>query len=230
MLQASPTPDPAADSGDRTARRAIRWRLALLAALLMLIGLGWLLARLVWLYFYFGLFFFLVAGLLVGAISFRIARLVRPLETGRLIRGIVWVTLFGMVFTIDWEYRHFAATVGAQPRFPQARNAAVAAGREAREIRDAAERAFRTYLSENHPPGGPIGYALWSSGAGEVTAEVEGEKAVIANDHRGFVWPARTLAAGLLLAAGLWFALESLRFAEPVTNLLKPGEEAMEEP
>jgi hypothetical protein len=208
----------------------VRWRLALFAALLMLIGLGWLLARLVWLYYYFGLFFFLVAGLLVGAISFRIARPVRPLETGRLIRGIVWVTLFSMVFTLDWEYRHFAATVGAQPRFPQARNAAVAAGREAREIRDAAERAFRAYLSENFPPGGPIGYARWSAGAGEVMLEVEGEKALITNDHRGIVWPVRTLGAALLLGAGLWFALESLRSTEPVTNLLKPGEEAMEEP
>ncbi len=36
-------------------------------------------------------------------------------------------------------------------------------------------------------------------------------------------------AGALLLAAGLWFSLESLRSAVPVANVLKPGEEYIED-
>src|SRR5439155_21478641 len=112
-----------------TARQNTAWLTAQVACLLMLAAFGWLLARLVWLYYFFGLFFFLVAGLLVGAISFRLARSARPVEKARLVRGIVLISFWSILITINWEYRHFAATVGQPPKFAGARNAAVAAGR-----------------------------------------------------------------------------------------------------
>lgn len=229
LSQTSATHSNGAGDSGGAAGRSLRWRLGLVAALVLLLGLGWLLARLVWIYYYFGLFFYLVAGLLAGAVAFRIARAARPIEAGRLIRGVVCVSLLSSVNTMDQEYRHFAGTVGQQPRFPQARNAAVQAGRPAGEIREVAERGFREFLVQRYPPGGLVGYITWSVRSGETQLEVEGDRAMILNDHRGVVWPVRTLGAALLLAAGLWFALESLRRAEPTTNVLQPGEEYTEE-
>jgi hypothetical protein len=195
----------------------------------MLAVLGWLLARLVWLYYFFGLFFFLVAGLLVGGIAFRLARSARPIEKGRLIRGIVFVTLGSTLITVNWEYRHFADTVGQPPKFAEARNAAVTAGQPPGLIRTRASDAFTKHLRENSPPGGMIGYVRWAVHSGEARLAVDSTTEKVVIDHRHWVWAVRTLAGALLLAAGLWFSLESLRSSSPVSNLLVPGEEAPEE-
>jgi hypothetical protein len=194
----------------------------------MLAVLGWLLARLVWLYYFFGLFFFLVAGLLVGAISFRKARAARPIEKGRLVRGVLVVALGSTLITVVWEFRHFAATVGLPPKFAEARNAAVAAGRSSGDVQARAAEAFETHLKKSFPPGGAIGYLLWSTRSGEVKLSVDSATEVIRTPHAGWVWPVRTTTAAVLLAAGLWFGLESLRSSSPVTNILQPGEEGEE--
>ena len=215
-----PLPDP---------QRHAAWRLALAVTFALLAVLAWLLARLVWLPMYFGLFFFLVAGLLVSAVAFRIARPARPLSRGTILRGAVIVSLLTIAVTLFWEYRHFAATVGDPPHFPDARNAAVRAGRSAREIRAQAGQEFRSALRSQYPPGGVIGYVLWTIRSGDMKLTVEGVTDVVHSAHRGLVWPLRTVAALVLLVAGLWLGLESLRSGTPVTNVLAPGEEVLEE-
>lgn len=209
--------------------RRAAWWFALAVTFALLAVLAWLLARLVWLPMYFGLFFFLVAGLLVSAIAFRIARPARPLSTGAILRGAVIVSLLTIAVTLIWEYQHFAATVGDPPHFPDARNAAVRAGRSAKEVRAQAGREFKSALGSQYPPGGVIGYALWTVRSGEMKLTVDGVTDTIHSSHRGLAWPLRTLAAVALLTAGLWLGLESLRSTTPVTNVLAPGEEALEE-
>jgi hypothetical protein len=216
--------------GPWTAGQAVRWARSLAAAVLLLAGLGWLLARLVWLYYFFGLFFFLIAGLLVGAVTFRVARACRPVPKPRLVRGVVMVAVCSTLVTVVWEYRHFSWTVGDNGRFPEVRNATVAAGRPAREVQARASAEFEQALALQHPPGGVSGYVRWAVTSGRMRLELDGRTETISLDaHAGLAWAIRTAAGLALLAAGLWFGLESLRFSEPVSNILRPGEEAEEE-
>lgn len=201
------------------------WLGAQLFCLSALAILGWLLARLVWIYYFFGLFFFLVAGLLVGSIAFRIARSARPMERSRLLRGIISIGLCCTVINIVWEYRHYSSTVGRPPHFAQARNAAIAAGQRPAEIQQAASDEFANYLAKHYPPGGAMGYILWSTRDGIARLTVGDASETIVTEHRHWIWPTRTLAGMVLLMAGLWFSMESLRRPLPVSNVLQPGEE-----
>jgi hypothetical protein len=215
------------------------WRCALMLTLLMLTILSWLLARLVWLPMYFGLFFFLVAGLLVSAIAFRMARRDRPLASRKILRGAIIVSLLTVAITLFWEFEHFANTVGDPPHFTDARNAAVRAGRSSREVQRDASIAFKSairarylpdgLLRSKYLPFGAIGYALWTVRSGELKLTVQNETETISSPHRGIIWLLRTLAEVVLLAVGLWFGFESLRSAAPTTNVLAPGEEYVEE-
>ena len=208
-------------------RRA--WRFALLVVVLLLVPTSALLARLVWLPFYFGLLFFLVAGLLAGALSYRIARAARPISLTSLLGGLLFVAMVGIAITVTWEYRHVAATVGDLPKFPDARNKAVRAGRSAGEVRLSADHAFKAALDRDYPPGGVIGYVRWAVGGGEMELEVEGCKDTVGISHTGIGWLIRTFLGFLLLAAGLWASFESLRSATPVSDVLAPGEEYEED-
>jgi len=231
MAEQSPScpDDPASAAEAMPARPSWPWWLAIVFAFMMLVVLGWLLARLVWLPLYFGLFFFLVAGLLVGAVSFRIARPARPISRRRLILGIALLAVVSSLVTVVWEYRNVAATVGGKRKFPDARNVAVAAGRPVRQIELAATRKFTEALRKDYPPGGPVGYVRWATLSGEMDLTVMGCKDVISIAHRGWAWPIRSLAGVLLLAAGLWLSFESLASPSPVSNILAPGEEAEDE-
>lgn len=209
--------------------RHVSWLGAQVFALGALALLGWLLARLVWLYYFFGLFFFLIAGLLVGAFAFRVAKAARPIEKGRLIRGVLFVGLCSTLITVVWEFRHFADTVGQPPKFAEARNAATAGGRPSREVQDLAAQAFVKHLHTDFPPGGVVGYVMWAVREGQAKLTVNNVTEGIVIDHKGWVWIARTLAGAVLLLSGLWFSLESLRSPLPITNTLRPGEEILEE-
>jgi len=200
------------------------WWAALAMAFGLLIGLDWLLARLLWLPFYFGLFFFLVAGLIVGGISFRVARGARTLSKGRILSGIIVVSCLSSLVTTYWEYRFIAATAGEPPKFAAARNAAMRQGRSSKDIRRQAAAAFRRQLAERFPPGGVVGYVRWAQATGKMEIKVQGFTETVSIQQHGLVWPMRTLAALLLMAAGLWLSYEPLRSSRPISNVLAPGE------
>ncbi|HVP12150.1 MAG TPA: hypothetical protein VMV94_13310 [Phycisphaerae bacterium] len=211
-----------------TPDRARSWYGALFVSFLLLVATGFLLGRLIWLPFYFGLFFFLVAGLLAGALSFRIARQARPVSQGRIVRGICLVAVVAAVVTLGWEYEHVAKTIG-DGKFADARNRAAKAGRPQAEIRDGATGGFKAALAKTYPPGGFVGYVRWAMKSGEMAMEVGGCRDTVAISQSGYAWLLRTLIGAVLLGAGLWASFESLRSAQPVSNILAPGEEYEEE-
>jgi hypothetical protein len=220
-----PAPTPATRSGNNPGQ----WLLTVVLATMMLALLDWLLARLIWLPLYFGLFFFLIAGLLVGAVSFRMARSARPIPRAQIITGVVLIALASSLVTVVWEYRFVAATAGGERRFPDARNAATDAGRRPAEVEVQAARAFVSALREEYKPGGPIGYVRWAIASGRMELTVDGCRDTVSIEHHGLVWPLRSLAGMLLLGIGLWMSFESLRSPRPVSIVLAPGEEAEEE-
>lgn len=201
------------------------WWTALALAFGLLVGLDWVLARLLWLPYFFGTFFFLIAGLMVGAVSFRVARGARPLTRGRIVRGVLLLASLSSFVTICWEYRFIAAGAGAPPKFTDARNAALREGRSATEVLRQAADAFRDGLAVHFAPGGVVGYVRWAIASGEMRIKVaDSTETVSIDDHRGFVWPIRTIVALLLLATGLWLSYEPLRSHQPISNVLAPGE------
>jgi len=198
-------------------------------AALPLVLLAFLLARLVWLPYFFGLFFFLVAGLLVGAVLFRMLRVQRPIARSRLLTLISVFAVFGGSAVLVWEYRYVAGTIGAFPRFAAVCRRASEVGEPIREVRRRATASYRSGLARDWWPGGPIGYARWAVGAGTMPLTVDGETETVDVEHRGPTWAARTVGGLLLMGLGLWSSCAALRRSVPVTNILPPGEEPLEE-
>lgn len=210
------------------------WYAGLIIGAVLLSALGWILARVVWLWFYFGLFFFLVAGLLVGAVAFRVARPSRPLTKRRILIGTLTISIIAWMVTVFWEYDHVARDIGDLPKFAKAHEAADEKARSATlvgettvhdDVGSKARTAFIDSLRQDYWPGGTIGYIRWAVSSGEMTLTVDECVDEVSIDQRGWAWPIRSLIGIVLLAAGLWSNLESLRSAGPVSNFLVPGEE-----
>ncbi len=221
-----------------TGEQRAAWRRGLTAGIVLLSALGWILARVVWLWAYFGLFFFLIAGLLVGAVSFRIARSARPMSRRAILWGVALISVVAWTVTVVWEYRFISATIAGPEQFTDARKAAIArktrgpAGEQSSDHRTVdsivAER-FRAKLHDDYWPGGLIGYVAWATGSGQMELVIDGVSERVSITQRGLAWPVRSLVAIILLAAGLWSNLESLRSPSAVSNFLVPGEEAEDE-
>ncbi len=225
-MQTSPEPPSSSESGQSAELRGRRqWRTALLATAVILIGLAWLLALLLWLPAFFGLFFFFVAGMLSAGLTFRLAAPARPISGGRLLRGIAFLAAVCTLATVFWEHHHVARTVADPPAFAKAKNAALQAHGSERGVVEQAVAEFRRKLAEDHPPGGALGYARWALAAGRMELTVGEHAEQFSIPHRRGVWAARTLVAFLLTAAGLWLSLDALRSAERVSNVLRLGEE-----
>ncbi len=201
------------------------WRIALMATAVILIGLAWILALLLWLPAFFGLFFFFIAGMLSAGLTFRLAAPARPIARARLLRGIALLAAVSTLATVFWEHHHIAATVADPPAFAKAKNAALEAQGSEQSVVQQAVAEFRRKLAEEHPPGGAIGYARWALDSGRMELKVGEHSEPISISHRRGIWAARTLVAFLLTAAGLWLSFDALRSAERVSNVLRPGEE-----
>lgn len=208
-----------------TSRQTSAWGSALGVAFVLLVCLDWLLVRLLWLPLFSGLFFFLVAGLLVGGLSFRLARNARPMTKKRIAGGVLLVAFMSILVTICLEYRHVTNSIGSPPKFASVRNELVREVGSSARIDALVSERFKQQLTRDFPPGGPVGYVRWTLASGKMELEVEGTKEIVSTAHRGLIWPARTLAALLLTAAGLWLSFEALQSSDPVSNVLAPGEE-----
>lgn len=200
------------------------WWYAQALALALLVGLDGLMAILIWLPFYCGLFGYLVAGLIAGGVSFRLARRARPLSRKQVLAGVLRISVLSLIASVCWEYGYISSTIGDPPKFAGLMNKAVRAGESPDRVARAAAREFRTRLASKYAPGGPLGYARWAVASGEMRIELDGTVETVSIGHRGFAWPARTAIGFLLTALGLWLGLESLRSRQAVSNVLAPGE------
>ena len=218
-------PSPGGASG----RNPAAWRHALVLSFGLLAGLSWLLARLVFLPYYMGLFFYLVAGLLVSGATFRMARAARPISRARMSRGVIVVATLAWAVSIVWEYRDRVAGIATGARFVEAKNQAIAGGKSPSVVESKAIEMFHERLRTDYPPGGLLGYVRWVLRSGTMTVTVGPSTDELAISQRRAAWAARSVASIALFALGLWFGFESLRSPTPVTNLLAPGEEAEDE-
>jgi hypothetical protein len=219
------TPTPSLDASTRSGAGGMKaWWQGLLIASAMLSLLGFLLARLIMLPFLLGLFFYLIAGMISGALAFRRARDSRPVRSRTILFGCVLASIFATTVITYFEYEYIVQTIGAEPRFAEARNEAMAQGRPSREVTAQAGDSFRERLRSEYPPGRMFGYVRWMVAGGKMNLSVASHAEPVSVQHGGWLWPIRTLAGAILIAIGLWFSFEALRSPTPVSNILLPGE------
>src|SRR5207244_1425333 len=133
-------------------------------------------------------FFFIIAGFLAGSLSFRIASDLRPIARQQIVIGSLLVSLLAGAVYLIFEYQHFAAGVGEEARFAEAKNAMLSAARPARSVELAAEQSFKKLLKNDFPPGGLVGYIRWAISGGELKVAVDGSAEQIVMPHAGFRW------------------------------------------
>ena len=157
-------PAPAGSGGaDRTASATAgwgalpRWWAALAAGTAVSLPFGWLLSYAAALPFYIGLFFFALFGLVIGAVTYRIAAPRRPYGRFALLTGTTLIVLVGWGSTLVKESRDFPEDVAARA----VRQTRDIGGRSAAEFREDVAADVRRFLAERYPPGGTFGYVRW---------------------------------------------------------------------
>jgi len=153
-----------------TASQPARWWLAVLVAAVVSLPFGYLLSYGAFLLAYFGLFFFLLFGLLVGAVMFRIARPARPIPRWQLVTGSLVVAAVCGGFSIAVECRQFPGDA-AERTLKTFRTLPEGMTRD--DILRQARASVEKYLVENHWPGGALGYMRWKATASSLPVEVE---------------------------------------------------------
>lgn len=193
--------------------RVARWWVAVVAGCLVSIPLGWLLSHAALLPFFLGLFFFVLFGLVIGALMHRIAAPARPLRTAGVIVGTTVVVLSCWSYSIYQEYRSFPAKRAKEAmRDPRIR---IDEGQTAEEYRLQVAANVRAYINEAYPPGGLLGYVRFVAADGVLEpSQIEGAYKTLRATHRRAAWIVRsTLSVGFLAfgVASQTFALRKKR-------------------
>jgi len=114
--------------------------------------------------FYLGLFFFMLFGLVIGAVTFRIAAPGRPYGRFAVLAGTTLIVSVCWTLSLVKESRDFPADVAADA----VRRSRDIGRRSADDYRAAVAEEVRVFLRERHPPGGVLGYARWMLLEGEM--------------------------------------------------------------
>ncbi|HQE27535.1 MAG TPA: hypothetical protein PL151_07235 [Phycisphaerae bacterium] len=197
-------------SAGQAATRWIGW--ALVAGLALTIPAGVLLGYLAALPFFLGLFFFMLVGLLIGAVMFRVAaKAPRPPVGAIWLLGSV-VSGATLVVSLWAEYRALPAGVEKLVRGSIAESFA---GREDERVRlkHGVHEFVATELARAYPPGGFLGYLRWAATDGKLkcprilrTSTVEYRLA-----QRQVLWAVRVALSMLLMEAMIVSQLLALR-------------------
>jgi hypothetical protein len=198
-LQPEPA-TPAEPSGPPLPQRF--WVAALVGTGLALLA-GWLLMPpLAPIMHVLGLFFFLLVGLLIGAVTYRFAVPAAPIPRRRLLAltAVIGLTLWSA--TMVKEYLHFPTKAvelvqggvrRAMPLTPERRQA----------IETEVPRAIAERLKSEYPPGGFLGYLRWNlvSGEMDVPRVVDTTRIHFMTPQRRVWWAVRVVLS-LLFTAG----------------------------
>ena len=155
---------PAVELADGRGASSARWWCATAAGTIISLPLAWLLSYAAMLPFYLGLFFFMLFGLVIGAVTFRIAAPGRPYRRLTVLAGttlIVGVCWTASIVKESWDF----PTDIARDAVRRSRDIG---RRSADDYRTAVAEEVRTFLRERHPPGGVLGYMRWMLLEGEL--------------------------------------------------------------
>ncbi len=169
---------------------------------------GWLLAYLAALPALLGLFFFLLIGLLIGAVMFRLGKPAAPVPRGMLrpigmaVALLVWVT--GLLAEYRWFPEHAAAEV--------VRNSVIQSipPSEVKQFENKMRREALDRLRADYPPGGFIGYLRWAAIDGQMSLPrmKDQSRYLYKLRQKRVIWVARVVLSLVLFT----FALQSQFF------------------
>lgn len=134
-----------------------RWWWATLVGTIVSLPLAWLLSYAAMLPFYLGLFFFMLFGLVIGAVTFRVAAPGRPYARSAVLAGTTLMVGVCWTASLVKESWDFPADL-ANDAVRRVRNTG---GRSAEDYRAAVAEEVRAFLRDRYPPGGVVGYARW---------------------------------------------------------------------
>jgi hypothetical protein len=191
QTQAAPTPP---------AGWGKRWTAAVAVGLLAGLPLGWLLSYAAALPFLIGIFFFMLFGLMIGASMFRVGAKARPVPARALVIGITFVVLWTWTASLAWESRGFAHDQAKRAL----KGTASLEGTAPQEFKADVIRGIRSYLREQYPPGGTIGYARWCVASGKIPpSTIEPVAFELRVNQRGWFWILRAVLCITLLGFGV---------------------------
>jgi len=191
------TPDSDQCRWDAAGRGWLGWSLA--GGAVIGVPAGWLLAYLVAIPA-LGLFFFMLIGLLIGAVMYRLGRAATPVPRGRLWALGLAVSLLVWVTVLAAEYRwlpHDAAKVVVRNSLLPDANAARVAEFEA-EVRSKVHEQLRAA----YPPGGFLGYLRMSATSRTLKLDRPGgqDPYVFRMPGKAVIWHLRVIFTLVLLA------------------------------
>jgi hypothetical protein len=200
---------------------AARWWWAIVAGVVLAVPFGWLLSYAAALLAMVGLFFFMLFGLVIGAVMYRIGQAARPVPRWKLKLGVALVVFVGWTVSIAVEARDFPSDVAKRAlktkvfrqRPGQTREDP---GRPPQEITEEIVGHVRSHLRENYPPGGMIGYVRWAVTSSEFPIQVAGVPQTIRlhfNGNRGW-WVVRSILSIVLFTFAVYSLVRVLRSPE----------------
>ena len=207
----SGSPQNGATSPRPVSKSNLRWWGGCVAGAVVSLPFAWLLSYAAMLPFFIGLFFFVLFGLIIGAVIHRVAAPKRPYARPPLLIGTVIVVMFGWSFSLIKEARDF----------PMDRAHYVAektghlGGRTVGEFHEAVATQLRQYLREHYPPGGTVGYMHWALTSGEIPkGSLEDVRMKLGQPQRRYAWAIRVVLSLGLFAFGIGSQTWALRLAQ----------------
>ncbi|UCD27520.1 MAG: hypothetical protein JSV03_10400 [Planctomycetota bacterium] len=167
--------------------------LSLIVGCALALPAGWLLATLAVLPMFLGLFFFLLFGLLIGAIMFRFGRAARPAPRSKLIAVGCMASLVVWAVALVTEYRNFPTDAAKAVRDSFPSRSFVKTDLE--RIRHETHRHVLKQLKEDYSPGGFVGYLRWAATDGTLKCpRIFGQDTATYQLHqRGVMWIIRVV-------------------------------------
>ena len=173
--------------------------LSLIGGCLLGLPAGWLLASLAVLPMFLGLFFFLILGLFIGAVMFRLGKAAAPVPKAILIiiGSLVALVIWGTALVV--EYRNLPQDAARTVR-GSFKNRSFAPQDKLR-LRNETGDYVLARLKEDYPPGGFVGYLRWAATKGTIECPriFSDDTETHALHQRGLMWVIRVLLSLLLL-------------------------------
>lgn len=225
-MSTAPAVEPSAPGGSASAAPAVargfpaRMILAIVvgAALAVFLGatlLTWALS----LMFMLGLFFFMLFGLLIGAVMFRIAKPARPYASAPLWVASIIIALAGWGTAIYKEAADFPSDFAQRVmRNAQVYKLYIPQGKY-HEVEADVRNFITRHLAEKYPPGGCIGYYKLAASGAAVHVELANQFRTfdIPAAARWWVWWIRVALAPVLMALAVRALIDPLKNAtDPV--------------
>ena len=199
-----------------------RWWWAVAAGALAAVPLGWLLSYAATLMMLLGLFFFVLFGLVIGAVMYRYGSPARPIPSRRIKLGVALVVLIGWGISYGVEVRDFPIdkandAIRVVSPLPE--------GMTREEFKADVERFVRDTLAERYGGSGPIGYARWVLAEKQIEYPVETMlKPIVLTATQGrWLWSTRVTLSIVLLAFGIYSQVSPLRKVSEDSNAEEPA-------